>query len=390
VDSVDAAGDSLVVFGIPVSIDALTRFEDQSDARVTPLTLADLNVGDYLEIRGDTAGSRCPAVCRSGPDRATCNPMIPDRPARPARRLVWITGLLGLAYVGARLPGPFALLDNLSNFPFHFAVAFLACAVSLALRGRRLVALAAAGAALLPVAQVAPWYFGRDAGDGSAAGPPVKILVSNVYHANRRHERILALIAREGPDLVGLVEVDGEWLRGIDELRRRYPFHYELPDDRYVGLGLYSRLPLEDARTLRLPGSGLPAIAATLAAPAGDVEIILVHLPAPLDAAQVRRRNDHARLLALHLRQLGKPTVVAGDLNMTMWNRGYRPLAHAGGLANARAGHGVGPTWPALWRLGVPIDHILATDGVRLGNFRVLPSVGSDHLPIAAEISVGR
>lgn len=52
VDSVDAAGDSLVVLGIPVNVDALTRFEDQSDAKVEPLTLADLSAGDYVEIRG--------------------------------------------------------------------------------------------------------------------------------------------------------------------------------------------------------------------------------------------------------------------------------------------------------------------------------------------------
>lgn len=53
VDSVDAAGGSLTVLGIPVDVDALTRFEDQSDARVEPLTLADLNVGDFVELRGD-------------------------------------------------------------------------------------------------------------------------------------------------------------------------------------------------------------------------------------------------------------------------------------------------------------------------------------------------
>jgi len=53
VDSLDAGGDSLVVLGITVTVDALTRFEDQSDARVSPLALADLNVGDYVEIRGD-------------------------------------------------------------------------------------------------------------------------------------------------------------------------------------------------------------------------------------------------------------------------------------------------------------------------------------------------
>jgi len=52
-DSVDAANDSLVVLGITVTVDALTRFEDKSNADVDPLTLSDINAGDYLEIRGD-------------------------------------------------------------------------------------------------------------------------------------------------------------------------------------------------------------------------------------------------------------------------------------------------------------------------------------------------
>jgi len=284
----------------------------------------------------------------------------------------------------------FAALDNLSNFPFHFAVAFLACAMALALRGRRLAALAAAAAALLPIAQVAPWYFGRAPAAPGGAGPPVKLLVSNVYYGNHEYGRIQRLIARQDPDVVGLVEIDRDWQHNLGALRARYPHFYEMPDERYVGLGLYSRLPLANARTLRLPGSGLPAIAATVATPGGDVEFILVHLPSPTDAALVRRRNQQAVKLARHVHALGAPTVVAGDFNMSMWNRGYRPLANAGGLANAREGYGVGPTWPALWRLGVPIDHILATDGVRLAEFRVLPGVGADHLPIAAEFSVRR
>ncbi len=51
-DSVDASNNSLVVLGITVTVDALTRFEDKSSADVEPLTLADINAGDYLEIRG--------------------------------------------------------------------------------------------------------------------------------------------------------------------------------------------------------------------------------------------------------------------------------------------------------------------------------------------------
>lgn len=52
VDSVNAAGNSLVMLGITVNVDALTRFEDKSNADVEPLTISDLNTGDYLEIRG--------------------------------------------------------------------------------------------------------------------------------------------------------------------------------------------------------------------------------------------------------------------------------------------------------------------------------------------------
>lgn len=52
VDSVDAANNSLVMLGITFSTDELTRFEDKSSANLSPLTINDLNMGDYLEIRG--------------------------------------------------------------------------------------------------------------------------------------------------------------------------------------------------------------------------------------------------------------------------------------------------------------------------------------------------
>ena len=51
-DSVDAANGSLVILGITVNTDVLTRLEDKSSANVDPLTLADVSAGDYLEIRG--------------------------------------------------------------------------------------------------------------------------------------------------------------------------------------------------------------------------------------------------------------------------------------------------------------------------------------------------
>lgn len=52
VDSVNAAGNSLVILDITVSVDALTRIEDKSSADIDPLNLSDINAGDYIEVRG--------------------------------------------------------------------------------------------------------------------------------------------------------------------------------------------------------------------------------------------------------------------------------------------------------------------------------------------------
>ena len=141
------------------------------------------------------------------------------------------------------------------------------------------------------------------------------------------------------------------------------------PTSAIVGLALYSRLPLADARVLDLGLPSTPAIAATVKTQTGEIEIILVHPMPPLNAEFIQRRNEQILALAQYVGASGKPVVVAGDLNLTMWNDGYRPLAETGGLQNARDGHGVGPTWPSIWPIGVPIDHILATRDVALREF---------------------
>ena len=306
----------------------------------------------------------------------------------PTRLVEAAAVLLGLAFLGAQFPGPFALLDNLSNFPAHFGAAFLACAALLAWRGRRAFAVAAAAAAALALAPVLPWYLHRDADAPAASSPALKILVSNVYYANHRYGRIRRLVAEEDPDVVGLVEVSDRWLGKLEPLRDRYPHHVEIPDESHVGLALYSRLPISDARAIRVGDRSTPAIAATLATPGGAIEILLAHPASPIDAAAIRRRNAQIEALALHVRNADRPTLLAGDLNLTMWNRGYRPLEEVARLHNARAGHGIGPTWPAFGRLGVPIDHILATAEIDLWNFRVLRPVGSDHRPIVSEFAL--
>jgi endonuclease/exonuclease/phosphatase (EEP) superfamily protein YafD len=300
----------------------------------------------------------------------------------------FIAILLALAFAGAQFPGPFAVLDNLSNFPAHFAAAFLAVAALLACQRLHVAAVACVALAALAIAPVVPWYFSAGPAADDPARSWVRLLVANVHHSNLDHGQLLELVERENPDVIGLLEVDARWLRELAPLRARYPHHFEVPGELYVGIALYSRLSLENARELRLPGDGsAPAIAATLVAPGGDVEIVLAHPMAPVGPQYIRQRNLQIAALAKHAATARAPLVLAGDLNLTMWNDAYRPLVEVAGLHNARKGHGIGPTWPALGPIGVPIDHILATRDVRLRNFRVLPGIRSDHYPVTAEFS---
>jgi hypothetical protein len=62
VDSVATASSSLVVLGVTVQVNALTRFEDQSSARVSPFNLGRVNANDYVEVRGAASGNTLTAV----------------------------------------------------------------------------------------------------------------------------------------------------------------------------------------------------------------------------------------------------------------------------------------------------------------------------------------
>ena len=52
VDDVDIGAGTLSVLGVTARIDAQTRLEDKSDADLESFSLDDINVGDYVEVRG--------------------------------------------------------------------------------------------------------------------------------------------------------------------------------------------------------------------------------------------------------------------------------------------------------------------------------------------------
>ena len=52
VDGVNAGANTLSLLGVTARVDSRTRLEDKSDADREPFALSDINVGDYVEVRG--------------------------------------------------------------------------------------------------------------------------------------------------------------------------------------------------------------------------------------------------------------------------------------------------------------------------------------------------
>lgn len=102
IEAVDVATGTITALGVTFSTRDLLRFEDKSNAKIDPLTLADLGVGDEVEIRGFLDGGEVVAtrIERDDPrDRARLRGLVSaeDASARTVTVLgVTLTGQAGI------------------------------------------------------------------------------------------------------------------------------------------------------------------------------------------------------------------------------------------------------------------------------------------------------
>ena len=252
--------------------------------------------------------------------------------------------------------------------------------VEVAVLRRSLLALVAS---LLPVVA----WFGVF---GGGLLPPsekfdVTVVQHNVNDVNPDPTGTARALTAPRPDLIGLVEVTvpayGE------ALAERYPY-----STVQGTVGLWSRYPLVEARHLDIKPSGLAAdwnrgLRAVARTPHGDVAIYVVHLPSvrlgPTAGFNTARRDDSARKLgaALKAEPLSR-VILIGDLNSTVDDRGLRPVSSQ--LTWPAAGYAL--SWPAAAPVA-RIDQVMAR-GATVISVRALPRTTSDHLPIAARVTL--
>ncbi len=217
--------------------------------------------------------------------------------------------------------------------------------------------------------------------------------------------RLVDVLRHSGADIIGLQELAPEQGAAIAaRLRDVYP-HQALHPTGIPGKGVISRYPVHETELLELH-PGRPDLQALVAAPDGELTILVAHPPPPRLG---RQRTLHAELASEQINRIatvatqGHPAVLLTDFNRVGWQAEYRQLRSAGLIdAFGTVGRGMGFTLPARFShlayrghpLGdIPLPPLLRVDYVwHTAHFRALTSwigghAGSDHLPVLAQLA---
>lgn len=236
-------------------------------------------------------------------------------------------------------------------------------------------------------------------------GPVLRVLTCNIDDGNFNEKAFAALIRDTGADIVALQECP-------QETKMTLPPGWQIVQER--GLAILSRFPLRRGIIVQVfhPPNPWPStclLQCSVDAPEGEVDFCSVQLPTPrfgmlkvLDKITLLRPSRNGQLIeetayrrraSQEVRRavasLSCPVIVAGDFNMPVDSTIYKQIWK--GYSNAFSNTGFGYGWTQRvavkgLKIGIRIDHVLTCEGVGIRVCEVGPDVGSDHLPLIADI----
>jgi endonuclease/exonuclease/phosphatase (EEP) superfamily protein YafD len=313
----------------------------------------------------------------------------------------WLDRLVGaglLAVNLATLGGFFATALWLFDLPTQFTVQFVILQglglIYFIIRRARwpiLLTLPFIAANLVPISR----YYVPAAPAAAVAAPNVRVMTLNLWARNDRADLVEDLIRTEAPDIVFLAEATPRWHDLLRQLRASYPYSAPAVDDRTLPIMLLSRWPVKDAKVVHLGSRRRPTIIATICKDSSaDSEaacglVIGLHTDRPLGLSLARSRNTQLdELASLIAQQAERRVIVMGDFNLTPWSPYFRRFLDGARLSDSAIGRGVAPTWfSRLLPFGLPIDQVLLGPDVAVVGRHVGADVGSDHLPVIADLA---
>jgi endonuclease/exonuclease/phosphatase (EEP) superfamily protein YafD len=287
-------------------------------------------------------------------------------------------------------------------------------ALVLLIRKRRILAMLGLLAALWNIAVVWPSVAANM--KSALADPPaksrvLKVISFNLSFDNQDPAKVADYLAKSGADVIGLAEVTPEAKAFLAKLKPTYPHSIDcIGQDRFCELMLLSKKPL------RYPFAGKVGPKLTYIASAdidwqgNPISIAMTHIVLPfvkpdwpplapwiqtdeavplLAGTPALWQSMQASVVAGYARTLGQDQIVMGDFNSTPWSDVQVAFRNATALDSR------GPlvaSWPASLPapLRIPIDPVFVGGGLSIRDLRAGPNLGSDHLPMIAEIGSKR
>jgi len=312
--------------------------------------------------------------------------------AAGGRRLAALLAVLLISATAADWLGALWWLPALiAHFRPHLASASLACLLISAIARRPLLAavsvalLAVHGAPLLPYLDVA--------GEAKALPPAnLRVLTLNMHSESTDPAALRRLIETENPDLVALTEMPNDLDALVSEIAALPRYRTGRMSASPFAVALFSRWPVTRSQITRGPDKPWPVLAADICDTEvwrGCLRVIALHSARPfgVGAQQQKLQLEVAGRLAASAPD--HRVILMGDLNLTPWAPRFSELLTWGDLTDTGRRRGLWATW--LCRLpfiGLFIDHVLVSPGIVASDNRLGPDVGSDHLPVIADLSV--
>lgn len=265
---------------------------------------------------------------------------------------------------------------------------------------RQLIVLAIAAAILfIPFMGLCiPW-------NASSQSPKIRVLTCNVGGRGTNTEKLNQLIQRSNADIVALQECNAN-------LRASFPKGWRSIREGEFIVASHYPMKLEAIHKLMEPPHQWPRIylmQCRIQTSIGKISFSSLHLPSPhpalssildrrkiINLSNIQKLNEDEILRGKASKEISRfletgsnPMIIAGDFNMPTESVFYRRhwLDYSNAFSNA--GFGYGLTMKVIirgFKYGVRIDHILMSGSLAAEKCRVAPDVGSDHLPVIADI----
>ncbi|NEO90796.1 MAG: endonuclease/exonuclease/phosphatase [Moorea sp. SIO3G5] len=304
-------------------------------------------------------------------------------------------------------------LEFTTNFKHQYLVLGALPLIYFALTRRKVWLIVTLFCLLINLTEIIPWYIPKLS--FGASGEPMRLFLFNVLFSNTQYADAIALVKEEKPTIAAFLEAKDPWPKQLEDLREVLPYTISIPE---LQMEVYSRLPLQESEILEY-GKSRGLVKLDLRIAGADASVIVTHAypqfyfgkpeyfgkqedfvnqedfgnQEDLEKQLWQWRNqDLEEEIGDYIRQIEKPVVLIGDLNVTMWSPYYKSLIQRSGLRDARAGFGILPTLsqfsPANPWLAIPVDHCLVSRDVKVIKMRTGPDLGSAHLPVITDIAL--